>query len=183
MDPTENLIDQVLILRFQTGDHSAFEKIVERYHGRLLYYIRRILARADNADDILQEVWLAAFRQLRTLKNPEAFPVWLYRVARNKAIGELRANRLVPRPVEDIAAPDEPDNTEEFSADNAAQVHAGLDKLRPEHKEVLVLRFLEQMSYQDIAAVVGCRLGTVRSRIYYAKGALRKEMEETINDK
>ena len=89
----------------------------------------------------------------------------------------------MPRPVEDIAVPDEPDNTEEFWTDNAAEVHAGLDKLRPEYKEVLVLRFLEQMSYQDIAAVVGCKLGTVRSRIYYAKGALRKEMEEIINDK
>ena len=64
-----------------------------------------------------------------------------------------------------------------FSPEDAARIHKSMDRLKPQHKEVLMLRFLEQMSYQQMADVLGCNLGTVRSRLHYAKNALKQEME------
>jgi RNA polymerase sigma-70 factor (ECF subfamily) len=89
---------------------------------------------------------------------------------------ELRKCRPVPHPVEE-AEPSASADESDFSAEDAARVHAALNDLAPEQREVLVLRFLEGMSYEDIARVVGSPLGTVRSRIHYAKRALRRAIE------
>ncbi len=180
----EKLLDQVLILRFQAGDISAFDAIVERYHGRLSYFVRRLLGSLDSADDVLQNVWVIVYKQLPSLGNPEAFSVWLHKIARNKALQELRKNRrYTPLNDENIQLPEIEEEPEEFSAEDAAKIHAALDKLKPEHREVLVLRFLEEMPYQEIAEVAGVSLGTVKSRIYYAKRALRRTIEEMNNER
>ncbi len=181
MKAREKLLERVLILRCQTGDESAFEELVERYHGRLYYYVRRLLGPNDRVDDVLQSVWLAVFRGLRKLRDPEAFAVWLYRIAHNRALQELRSSREVVGLQDDIPVTDA-GQEEKFSPEDAASVHAALDRLRVEHREVLVLRFLGQLSYQEIAAVVGCSLGTVKSRIYHAKRALRRLMEEMSDE-
>ena len=184
MNPFERLREQVLVLRYQAGDTTALEELVERYHGRLLYFVRRMLGGSRGAEDVLQDTWVAVVRNLRKLRNPDAFSAWLYRIARNKVYERLRKrNRVLPlsEEIEETAAPEE--ETDDFSAADAARVHECLEKLRPAHREVLILRFLEQMSYQDIAVVVGCGLGTVRSRLHYAKRALRKEMEETDHER
>lgn len=183
MNPFERLREQVLVLRYQAGDAAALEELVERYHGPLLYFVRRMLGDSRGAEDVLQNTWVAVVRNLRKLRDPEAFSAWLYRIARNKVYQRLRKrNRVLPlsEEVEKAVAPEE---TENFSVDDAARVHECLERVRLEHREVLVLRFLEQMSYQDIAVVVGCGLGTVRSRIHYAKRALRREMEETDDER
>jgi len=183
MNPFERLREQVLVLRYQAGDANALEELVARHYGPLLYFIRRMVGDSRSAEDVLQNTWLAVVRDLRKLRNPEAFSAWLYRIARNKVYQRLRKrDRVLPlsQEVEVTAAPEE---TDDFSAEDAARVHECLERVRPEHREVLVLRFLEQMSYQDIAAVVGCGLGTVRSRLHYAKRALRKEMEETDDER
>lgn len=175
-DAADRLYEQVLVLRCQAGDHGAFAELVQRYHARLGYYLRRLLGNGALAEDVLQNVWFAVFRQLARLEQPRAVSVWLYRIARNAALAELRKtpgwSELTAEPPAPDAEPDEP----EFSAEDAARIHAALDRLRPEHKEVLTLRFLEDMSYEQIAEIVRCPLGTVRSRIYYAKRALREEM-------
>ncbi len=184
MNPFERLREQVLVLRYQAGDTTALEELVERYHGPLLYFVRRMLGDARGAEDVLQATGVAVVRNLRKLRDPGAFPAWLYRIARNKVYQELRKdNRVLPlsEEVEVTAAPEE--EADDFSADDAARVHECLERVRPEHREVLVLRFLEQMSYQDIAVVVGCSLGTVRSRLHYAKRALRKEMEDRCDER
>jgi len=184
MNPFERLREQVLVLRYQAGDATALEELVERHYGPLLYFVRRMLGSSADAEDVLQDTWLAVLRNLRKLRNPEAFSAWLYRIARNRIYEQLRKSKPVlplSEEVETAVTPEE--NTDEFSADDAARVHQCLDKLRPEHREVLILRFLEHMSYQEIEAVVGCSLGTVRSRLHYAKRALRKEMEETDDER
>ena len=172
----DRLYDQVLALRCQAGDDRAFAELVERYHQRLRYYVLRLLGNADAADDVMQNVWLSAFRRLPQLRDPRALPVWLYRIARNAALRAMRdareLTRLEEEPVADAPTSDESG----FSPDDAAKVHASLDRLRPHHKEILALRFVEQMDYEQIAAVLGCPLGTVRSRLYYAKQALRRKM-------
>jgi len=181
MEQTDRLLEEVLIVRFQMGDETAFEKLVERYQGRLRYFIRRLLGEADKAEDVLQNVWLTVLRELSNLRTPEAFSVWVYRIARNKALNELRSKKRYVALREDAPIPNVSEEQEQFSADDAARMHAALEKIGPEHREVLTLRFLEQMSYQEIAAVIGCNIGTVRSRLYYGKRALRREMEEMSN--
>ncbi len=182
MNQRERLLEQALILRCQTGDQHAFAELVERYHAPLRYYIRRLTGCSDRADDILQNVWLTVFRTLPKLGKLEAFSVWLYRIARNQAIQERRDSKpLIPLD-DDITVTDVEPEEETFSAEDAARIHAALDGLQLEHREVLVLRFLEQMSYQDIALVLDCMLGTVKSRIYYAKRALRRQMEEMSDE-
>jgi RNA polymerase sigma-70 factor (ECF subfamily) len=79
----------------------------------------------------------------------------------------------------EIEAFQDTDEEPVFNAEDAAQVHAALDELAPEHREVLVLRFLEDMSYENIAQAIGCQIGTIRSRLHYAKRALRRALEKT----
>jgi RNA polymerase sigma-70 factor (ECF subfamily) len=176
-DAADRLYERVLVLRCQTGDEAAFAELVGRYGPRLRYYLGKVLGRAAAADDLLQEVWLAVFRGLGQLNAPAAFAAWLYRIARDRACRHLR-RRPPPVPLEDEPADPGPDE-DEFSAEDAEQIHAALDRLPAGQREVLVLRFLEGMAYEDIARVAGCNLGTVRSRLHYAKRALRRLLERT----
>ncbi len=175
-DAADRLYEQVLVLRCQAGDDDAFTEIVRRYHDRLGYYVRRLLGEAGRADDVLQDVWLAVFRKLPRLRSPGALSVWLYRIARNAALAELRGARNWSVLTDDPAAPEPDEQEAEFAPADATRIHAALGRLRPEHREVLVLRFLAELSYEDIADVVGRPLGTVRSRLHYAKRELRREM-------
>ena len=165
------------VIRAQLGDDDAFMKLVDHYSGRLLYYIRRLLEDADRSDDVLQEVWLTVYKKINTLRDASAFSVWLYRMARNRAIRLLRdENRYVfVGRHEESALID--DNRESWLFDDINKLHRVLTTLSPEQKEAIVLRFFEEMSYQEISDIVGCSIGTVRSRIHYAKQELRKKME------
>lgn len=175
-DAADRLHERVLVLRCQGGDCAAFAELVAQYTPRLRYFLRKLLGEIQSADDVLQEVWLDVFRGLPKLLDPSAFPAWIYRIARDRVFRTLRRHQLY-QPLKDSDLFDPAVETDEFSPEDAAQIHAALDMLAPEQREVLVLRFLEEMSYEDISRVVGCRLGTVRSRIHYAKRALREVIE------
>jgi RNA polymerase sigma-70 factor (ECF subfamily) len=174
-DQTERLYLRVVVLRCQAGDESAFAELVERCAPRLRYYLRKMLGNAHAAEDALQEVWLDVFRGLARLSDAGAFTAWVYRIARDRAFRTVRRRRNhVPLTEAEEPAEDDPDD---FSAADAEAIHLALDGLPAEQREVLVLRFLEGMSYEDIARVAGCELGTVRSRLHYAKRALRRALE------
>jgi RNA polymerase sigma-70 factor, ECF subfamily len=176
-DSADQLYERLLIVRCQTGDEAAFAALVTRYSPRLRYYVRKLLGdRSEDADDVLQDVWFDVFRALPRLIDPTAFPHWLYRIARDRTMRRLRKRGRLARPLLDDDLADE-DDDERFTAAHAERIHAALNELAPEHREVLVLRFLEDMSYEDVARVVGSPLGTVRSRIHYAKHALRRVLE------
>ena len=182
-DSTDRLYEQILILRCQAGDEGAFAELVRRYQGRLRYYLRRLLDDRDKADDILQDTWCDVFCKLPRLRSPRAFPAWLYRIARDRAFRQQRRGRHVPRGIEEVDWLSQPQDEADFSAEEAGRIHVCLGRLSPPHREVLVLRFLENMTYDEIACTVGCRLGTVRSRIHFAKRALRREMERSDDDR
>ncbi len=177
MDPSDQLIEQVLILRCQTGDKDAFVEIIGRYQAPLRYFISHLSASTEVTEDIFQETWLTVIRRICSLKRTEAFPTWLYRIARNNVYQQLRVKKKLLELDDNIAVANDTED-DVFSAEDAANIHRCLKKLRAEHREVLMLRFLEQMSYHEIAQVINCGLGTVKSRIYYAKLALKKEMEK-----
>ena len=174
---TERLYERVLVLRCQTGDEAAFTELVERYHVRLRYYVRKVLGCDHRIDDVLQEIWLDVFRGVARLADASAFPAWIYRIARARVARLLRQPYPSVRPLEEADLVATAEDGREFTAEDAEIVHAALDRLSPEHREVLVLRFLEDMSYEDIARVTGEQLGTVRSRLHYAKRALRGILE------
>ena len=167
-----------IVQRCQDGEKAAFEELFEIYQPRLKYYIRRLDSSGTNIDDILQDIWLTVFKKIHKLKDAKSFVVWLYRIARNKVYDGFRLkDRFIRLPEDDelpVSGTDEP----VFDASNAEKLQMALNKLKPYHKEVLTLCFIEQISYQSIADVVGCSLGTVRSRIFYAKKSLREEMEK-----
>lgn len=175
-DQAERLYERLLVVRCQTGDEDAYRELVGRFGPRLQYYLRKLSARADRADDLAQEVWLDVLRQLPRLKDAGAFTTWLYRIARGKVMLDARRNGRVPATTPDVEwIADRED--EIFSTDDAARIHAALDRLEPAQREVLVLRFVEGLSYDEIGQIAACPLGTVRSRIYYGKAALRRLLE------
>lgn len=176
-DPADWLHERLLILRCQTGDRLAFEELVVLYQPRQRYFLRKMLGPDRDADDLLQEIWLDVFRGLQRLAEPAAFPAWLFRIARRKVCRLLRSQRRSPQSLDDLELPAESEKETDFSAEDAAKVHAALDRLSAEHREVLLLRFIQEMSYEDIARVIDCSLGTVRSRLHYAKRALRQIIE------
>lgn len=169
----------ILILRCQSGDVAAFGRLAELYDAPARYFIRRLLGTSQEVDDVVQELWLAVARELPRLRDPASFPSWFYRIARNKVIDRVRKNRnsleACSEDLEELAACVAEE--ESFSPEDAAAIHAGLDRLSLPHREVLVLRFLEDMPYEEIAQVLGCRVGTVRSRLFHAKKSLRRVME------
>ena len=177
MSSDEQLMLQVLILRCQIGDQGALAELIRRYDKPLRYFISGLLGDSQMTEDIFQDTWLSALRRISTLKKPDAFCAWLYRIARNKVYHQLRRKKRLADIDDSTAVPNDPDEPT-FAPEDAAMIHKALAKLKPEHREVLMLRFLEQMPYRQIAHVVGCNLGTVRSRLYYAKDALKQELEK-----
>jgi RNA polymerase sigma-70 factor, ECF subfamily len=177
MDPIEQALHQTLVARCQVGDRQALEDLFLRHNPRLRYYLRRMLGR-DDVEDIQQEVWLTVIRRIGRLRWPGAFVVWLYQIARNKALDRLSDRRaILSLDAESVPEDAEVEQEPEFSAADAARIHAGLARLNPAHREVLVLRFMEDLSYEQIAELVNCNVGTVRSRLHYAKRALLHELE------
>src|SRR5262245_31711949 len=176
-DTTDRLYETVLVLRCQAGDEAAFVELVERYQPRLRYYLRKMLRDVQGAEDALQDVWLDVFRAVARLADAGAFRAWLYRIARDRALREHRKRRPPPRPLQEVDAPDGRAEEPPFTAEDVERIHAALEEVSAEHREVLVLRFVEGMTYEEIARVVGCQVGTVRSRLHYAKRVLRGVLE------
>jgi RNA polymerase sigma-70 factor, ECF subfamily len=163
----------LLVLRCQAGDESAFERLMATFGGRTLAHLRGLVG--DDADDVQQEVWLTVFRRIHSLGNPRAFRTWLFQTTRHRAVDFLRARRRereladdAARETETSAPPDEALGLE------ASSLGAALGELIPIHREALLLRYQEDLSYGEIAIVVGCAIGTIRSRIHMAKRRLQE---------
>ncbi len=179
-DEVQQIQERLMVLCAQAGNRDAFCRLVDLYDRRLLYFIRRILGETEGALDVLQTVWLNVHRQLGKLKAPDAFRVWLYRIAHDQAITELRRKSKRPVLLDDVESmqPVDKPGLDATAFDNAELVHVALQDLSVDHRRVLTLRFLEDMSIEEIAEVVGLSSGTVKSRLHYAKHALRRRIEE-----
>jgi RNA polymerase sigma-70 factor (ECF subfamily) len=177
-DELDYVYERLLVVRAQARDHDAFQELVERYERRLLYYIRRLLGDGHESSDVLQEVWLRVYLRLASLQSPEAFRVWLYKITHDQAVSHLRRRPKAALPsVDDAVVMADADPWNELEVlENAEFVHQTLERLSPPHREVLTLRFLEGMDLAEIAEVVGCDVGTVKSRLHYAKSSFRAHM-------
>jgi RNA polymerase sigma-70 factor (ECF subfamily) len=170
-----------MVLRCKRGDVAAWRELCAAYERRLLYFIRRLVDSERDAWDVLQQTWMGAMRSLPRLQEPRALRTWLYRIARNAAITHRRRaglSEVSVDPAELIAVAD--DNPGDcLAADTAEQIHAALARLSVAHREVLTLHFLEGASVEEIAAVLEVPDGTVKSRLHYAKRALRDLIEQS----
>jgi len=183
-DEISRLEERLEVLLAQRGDMEAFGRLVTRYERRLVYYILRFVDDGDQALDVLQEVWLSAFRLLPRLDAPEAFRVWVYRITHGKIVEFLRRERRIATSVEEAAS-----SAAEVAAsdlpvlDNVELVHQALAYLSVEHRGVLVLHFLEGMPLEEIAQSLSCPVGTVKSRMHHAKRSLRGVIERLNHDR
>lgn len=170
--------DEWIALRCRLGEPGAFAELVRELEGPLLYYASKLLANEDAAFDVLQEVWLTAFRAIRRLEDPRTVRSWLYRITHDRAIDRVRHDRSRGRAerVRAESVPEEFGEEPSFDDEDARALHRALDRIDLKHREVLVLHFLDDLSIADIAAVIGEPAGTVKSRIYYAKRALKEAL-------
>jgi len=163
-----------IALRCQSGDASAFEDLVAAMERPLLYYATSLTGNPDSGLDVLQEVWIRAFSGIAKVKDPGALRSWLYSITHGIAVDRVRRNTSRERAeqveLEDFQEAEEPS----FAAEDAAAIHEALGEIGFRHREVLVLHFLEDLSIAEIAKVVDCSEGTVKSRIHYAKRAMKE---------
>jgi RNA polymerase sigma-70 factor, ECF subfamily len=176
----------------RAGDGAAFAELMRRFGNRTFGYLRGLIGNA--AEDLQQDVWLAVYRSISALSNPRAFRTWLFRTTRHRAIDFLRRQRrerelLVDADVqalESVADGDAVSGIAEHASDERESLldgvlaEAQLSSLSPLHREVLLLRFRDGMSYAEIALVVGCSIGTVRSRLHHAKRRLHERLTRGV---
>jgi RNA polymerase sigma-70 factor (ECF subfamily) len=173
----------LLTVRYQRGDREAFEGIVQLWETSLFYYLRRLAASEADAWELLQETWLKLFRSLGSLRDPQALPAFLYKMARNTALSRLRKRELLEVENYPDEVHDESAGNDISAVDNAEEVHHALDQLPLLQREALTLYFLEDLSLDEMAATLDVPLGTVKSRLHYAKLAMRKSLITTKDTK
>jgi RNA polymerase sigma factor (sigma-70 family) len=174
----EAIYCELLVLRCRRGQREALEEVVRTWERRLFYYIRRLVGDEQEAWQILQDTWLKVLRGIGRLQEPRSLPAWLYGIARNTAFSHLRA-----RCAEQTFLTNPTEVREEWQADpdvkldDVERVQYGLDRISLEHRDVLTLFFLQDLSIEQISGVMRVPVGTVKSRIHYAKRALKSVLE------
>jgi RNA polymerase sigma-70 factor (ECF subfamily) len=166
--------DEWLALGCQRGRPEAFEELVRVMERPLLYYVTKLLRDDERALDVLQEIWFRAFRSIRRLEEPCRLRPWLYRIAHGLVVDRIRHDVSQAQAERARAVTPDAAAEESFAAEDAAAIHRALDALDAKHREVLILHFLEDLPLADIAAIIGCPAGTIKSRVFYAKQALRE---------
>jgi RNA polymerase sigma-70 factor (ECF subfamily) len=188
--------DALLVERAKRGEVSAFEMLVVKYQRRIERLVGRMVRDADLVQDIAQETFIRAYRALPQFRGESAFYTWLYRIAVNtakKALVEKKRDPLVfegamvsteegeePSRVENELSDGETPETVLAGRQVAATVNAAIDALSEDLRQAIVLREIEGLSYEEIADVMNCPIGTVRSRIFRAREAIAVKLRPLL---
>jgi len=175
---------ELLVVRWLRGDPEAFGAIVGLWERSLFYYVRRLVESEADAWEVMQEAWLKVLKAGKSLRDPAAFPAFLYRTARNAAVSRLRQKgvRLESRETAQNEIGDEAAEDPIEGFDDADEVHTALDRLAVSHREVLTLFFLKELSLEEIAGLLEIPVGTVKSRLHHARRAMRQCLENLKGD-
>jgi len=184
----EEASDEALANRIcASGDVAAFSVLVHRYRGRVVALARRMLtgSNSDEAEDVAQEVFVAAYDKRASFRKGEPFRPWLYRIAVNRCLDRLRAQSRRPATVAIGSLPEpalsggDPVDTL-LSNEGEARLREAVAALPPKLRAVFVLRHLDDLSYDEIAAVTGLPLGTVKTHLFRARADLRAALSEYL---
>lgn len=191
---SERAIDQALVVRVQQGDNKAFDLLVLKYQLRLSKLVSRFLRNQSDVPDVVQESFIKAYRALPNFRGESAFYTWLYRIAINTAKNHLvsqsrksPANSIDVQDAEDYGASEwlkeyaSPER-EALADELKSTIYMAIDDLPSDLREAITLREIEGLSYEDIAAVMDCPIGTVRSRIFRAREAIDEKLEPILDD-
>jgi RNA polymerase sigma-70 factor (ECF subfamily) len=192
---TQDENDQELVRRVQSGDQSAFNVLVLKYQHRVLKLVSRFVRDAAEAEDVAQEAFLKAYRALASFRGDSAFYTWLYRIAINTAKNALVAQRR--RPVDfdlDLQDPEQFERQARLKEADTPEgvvlteeirqvVEQAMEQLPEDLRTAIVLRELEGLSYEEIAAAMDCPVGTVRSRIFRAREAIDKKLKPLLDER
>lgn len=190
---TEREIDQQLVERVQRGDKKAFELLVSKYQRKLMRLVCRLVHDQAEAEDVVQEAFIKAYRALPNFRGESAFYTWLYRIGVNTAKNHLvtqgrRAPTSTEADIEEAETFVDADglrdiNTPESllaSKQIAETVNSAMSSLPEELRNAITLREIEGLSYDEIAEVMLCPIGTVRSRIFRAREAIAEKLRPML---
>ena len=187
-------IDQLLVERAQRGDKHAFELLVTKYQRKLIRLLSRFIRDATEVEDVAQEAFIKAYRALPNFRGDSAFYTWLYRIGINTAKNYLVAmGRRAPTStgmdaeeaeelgeselLQDVNTPE----NQMMSRQVAETVNQTLEKLPDELRTAITLREMEGLSYEEIASIMNCPIGTVRSRIFRAREAIALQLRPMLD--
>ncbi|MEX0326822.1 MAG: sigma-70 family RNA polymerase sigma factor [Puniceicoccaceae bacterium] len=186
--------DAAVVQRVQNGDVAAFDILVRKYRERLYGIIYNLTSNREDAADLTQEAFIKAFSSINRFKGKSAFFTWLYRIGVNTALSHMKRNRFRrffslehiqeegsnAQVLETLAAKHKSEKGALLS-ELQEKLNEAMQKLSPKHRTVVVLFEIEGLSHQEIADIVGCSVGTVRSRLHYAKQQLQADLKHFID--
>ena len=191
----EVALDQLLVDRFKNGDATAFDEMVERYWDRIFSMVNQLLRNSQDAEEVTQDAFIRAHKGLVNFRGESAFSTWLYQIATNLArnrywywwrrkrdksvsfdapMGPDNDTTLAEMIPAEVETPDDITVTREF----VTRIGKGMERLGAKHREILILRNIKNLSYEEIAAILGISVGTVKSRIARARESLRSKLGE-----
>lgn len=181
--------DAELVASVLAGKQERFGELVERYQGRLVNYLFRLVRSQDDALDLAQEIFVKVYQALDRYDPHYKFSTWLFRVAQNAAIDQIRRRRLqlvsFDRPTEndedrpwEFASPDPDPYGDLRNRERGAAIQRAIDALPWEYRELIVLRHFGELSYDEIAQLKGMPLGTVKNKLFRARQLLKESLDE-----
>jgi RNA polymerase sigma-70 factor (ECF subfamily) len=179
--------DESIALKVQNGDAELFGELVERYQAKLLRYGRKFLSNADDAQDIVQDIFIKSYQNIQSFDTSRRFSPWIYRIAHNEFVNALKkhATRRVVFEFDmdtvfpHLAAPETADSAA-LERDLRATLEGHLDKLDAKYREPLILYYLESMDYKEISDILQIPVSTVGVRLARARAQLKKAAGDTI---
>ncbi len=190
---TADIPDLTLVQRVQQGDRRAFDQLVLRYQHKVLKLVMRYMRNHAEAEDIAQEAFLKAYRAIHSFRGDSAFYTWIYRIAINTAKNALVAAKRRPLDYDlDLQDPEQNERNGRLRDEATPEsllltdeirqtVDAAIGALPEDLRRAVVLREYEGLSYEEIAAVMGCPVGTVRSRIFRAREAIDRQLRPVFD--
>jgi RNA polymerase sigma-70 factor (ECF subfamily) len=182
---SERALDEYLVLLSQSGSVEALDGLARRWTPRLLRYAARLLAGSDNsadaARDVVQETWVGAISGLRRLRDPVQFPAWIYGIATRRCADVFRAQARRRR-LDTGQVVGEVGHAGETPLEQQIDLVHAIRDLPPIHRAAIHLFYLEDLSVEEIAAVLEIPAGTVKSRLHHARGVLRRQLGAVATD-
>ena len=187
----DKAIDLALVERAQAGDKRAFDLLVIKYQKRVAGLVARYVRDRHEVQDVTQETFVKAFTGLKNFRGDSAFYSWLFRIASNTALNYISTrNKRAITNATDIDDADSMDAAADFRdisdpesemtmSQSASQIRASIKALPQDLREALIFREFHNYSYEEIGRIVGCPIGTVRSRLYRAREAVLAKLETT----